>query len=276
MKARPHYYSERKEEYAHIRFNLDMGRFTFTSRDLPLDPSALSTLVFGIGPLHEDGKHQLTLLVTDLSSLFTWNTKQVFVYVSAIYPPSLSDPYSSSKSDANFEPASQAIIWDAILAAPSEPWHQNQYVYPRIKESDKPAEAGENKYANYVTGTDSDAKDRKVKDGKVPSSSKKLGILRLGNQRPKYQITDMTGQIAGRSNATLQLGWNVQPWVGALRWRKGPKLMSGRMVDAHADGEGVGGVYSSESFDFPLLKEKAGAADTGTVKGGEKNRGMPA
>ena len=52
--------------------------------------------------------------------------------------------------------------------------------------------------------------------------------------------------------------------------------MSGRMVDVSADSNGIGGLYSADSFDFPLLKEKAGAADTGTAKGGEKNRGMPA
>ena len=280
MKGRPHYYSERKEEYAHVRFDLDIGRFNFRRLGFPLGhpPSTLSFSIYALHLLHRHRGQQLTQIVTDLSSLFTWNTKQVFVYVTAIYPPSPSGSSTSSKGDSNFEPASQAIIWDAILAAPSEPWHENQYVYPRVKDSDQKEDNDEDKYANYITGTGSDANDRKVKDRKVPSSSKRLGILRLRNQRPKYQITDMTGKIAGRTNATLQLGWNVQPWVGALRWRKGLTLMNGRMIDDDddANSNGIGGVYSSESFDFPLLREKAGAADMGTAKGGEKNRGMPA
>jgi signal peptidase complex subunit 3 len=46
VRGRPHYYSPKREEYAHIRFDLD----------------------------------------ADLSPLFNWNTKQVFAYVSVEYP----------------------------------------------------------------------------------------------------------------------------------------------------------------------------------------------
>ena len=150
-------------------------------------------------------------------------------------------------------------------------------MYPRVKDSEPKKENDvERKYANYITGTDSDASDKKVRDGKVPSSPGQLGILRLGNQRPKYQITDVGGKIAGRANGTLELGWNVQPWVGALKWRKSPVMRSGKMIDEDAKNEKVDGLYGSESFDFPLLRAKPDAADMGTAKGGEKNRGMPA
>lgn len=68
VKGRPHYYSTKKEEYAIIKFSLD----------------------------------------ADLSSLFTWNTKQVFVYVTAEWP---------AKDGSNA--TNQAVIWDNIITAPS-------------------------------------------------------------------------------------------------------------------------------------------------------------
>ena len=99
-----------------------------------------------------------------------------------------------------------------------------------------------------------------------------VGILKLDNQRPKYQISDVSGRIAGRANATLELGWNVQPWVGALTWRTSEIVGLGKMVD-EASAEALQG---SESFEFPTLKAKADAGAAKTVTGGEKNRGMPA
>jgi hypothetical protein len=45
-------------------------------------------------------------LQADLASLFTWNTKQVFVYVTAEWP--------SGQNDTN-----EAVIWDRIITAPS-------------------------------------------------------------------------------------------------------------------------------------------------------------
>jgi signal peptidase complex subunit 3 len=44
------------------------------------------------------------------------------------------------------------------------------------------------------------------------------GNISLRNVKPKYQITDLSGFMAGRDNVTLEVGWNVQPWVGALAW----------------------------------------------------------
>lgn len=66
--GRPHYYSTAREEYAVIRFSLD----------------------------------------ADLSSLFGWNTKQVFVYVTAEWPAA-----------AGGNATNQAVIWDQIITAPS-------------------------------------------------------------------------------------------------------------------------------------------------------------
>jgi signal peptidase complex subunit 3 len=74
VKGRPHYYSAKKEEYAIIKFSLS----------------------------------------ADLSSLFTWNTKQVFVYVSASWPNSTSS-----------ELVNEAVIWDTIITNPSADHLQN-------------------------------------------------------------------------------------------------------------------------------------------------------
>lgn len=49
-------------------------------------------------------------LNADLSSLFHWNTKQVFVYVSASWP---------NATGAAEEPTNEAVIWDAIITNPS-------------------------------------------------------------------------------------------------------------------------------------------------------------
>ena len=68
VRGRAHYYSSKKEEYAIIKFSLD----------------------------------------ADLSSLFTWNTKQLFVYVTAEWPDA---------ADANS--TNSAVIWDSIITSPS-------------------------------------------------------------------------------------------------------------------------------------------------------------
>lgn len=57
-----------------------------------------------------------------------------------------------------------------------------------------------------------------LKDKTAAPSPFPLGELHLQNQRPKYQITDISGKLQSRENVTLELGWNVQPWVGALTW----------------------------------------------------------
>ncbi|KAE9966998.1 hypothetical protein BLS_006638 [Venturia inaequalis] len=196
-KGRPHYYSAKREEYAHVRFDLD----------------------------------------TDLSSLFNWNTKQVFVYITATYP-----------SKNSTEPPSQAIVWDAILPSALAPWHHNQYIHPT------PKPAGKN--SRVVN-----------RSGPVYSRTKRPGILKLSNQKPKYQITDHTGLLAEREDAQLELSWNIQPWVGALTWKK--------PVDFGQWKKLKGG--KSKVFSFPqVLGKGKKPVDMNTVKGGEGNRGKPA
>ena len=74
VRGRPHYYSSKKEEYAVIKFSAS----------------------------------------ADLSSLFTWNTKQVFVYVSANWP-----------EVAGGNKTNEAVIWDTIITNPSADHLQN-------------------------------------------------------------------------------------------------------------------------------------------------------
>src|SRR5256885_4363294 len=151
VKGRPHSYSTRREEYASIRFNLDAA----------------------------------------LSSLFTWNTKQIFVYVMATYP-------SSSTAGVG---SSDAVVWDMIIPAPATP-----YSFQNLK-------------ARYFPNKST--KGVKARKSSTSSTTKELvkpGVLALKNQKPKYQITDPSGIMSERSNVTLVVGWNVQPWVGALIW----------------------------------------------------------
>ncbi|KAK4991687.1 Signal peptidase complex subunit [Elasticomyces elasticus] len=197
-KGRPHYYSKIKEEYANIKFDLD----------------------------------------ADLSSLFNWNTKQVFLYITATYP-SLSPNV----------PPSTAIVWDAVLPSALEPQHPNQYIHPAA-----PSNPASNKQS------------RTTKAHPHDPSQQHPGIVRLKSQKPKYQISDASGRIAGRGNATLELRWNVQPWVGALTWTNGRTW---------GVWKGLSGGRSAE-FAFPGLRSAAKREEMGTARGGEGNRGRPA
>lgn len=172
---------------------------------------------------------------TDLSTLFNWNTKQVFLWVQATYP-----------SNSPSTPPSQAIIWDAILPSTSAPWHQNQYIHP------VPGRSRSSTTAHNAS------------DAAAPGQA--IGTLRLKNQRPKYQITDPSGRMTERANATLELGYNVQPWVGALLWTN---------WNDWGYWKGLRGARSQE-WAFPELKGGKKEADVKTERGGEKNRGSPA
>ncbi|KAK0727929.1 signal peptidase subunit-domain-containing protein [Lasiosphaeria miniovina] len=143
VRGRPHYYSSKKEEYAIIKFSLD----------------------------------------ANLSSLFTWNTKQVFVYVTAEWP--------SSGAEGNA--TNQAVIWDTIITAPSADHLSN-------------------------LGPASLKKLRKSAAGKSIDPSR--GLISLKNQKPKYQITHPSGKIAETQDVRLRLHYNVQPWVGVLAWNQ--------------------------------------------------------
>ena len=196
VKGRPHYYSPKREEYAQIRFDLD----------------------------------------ADLSSLFTWNTKQLFVYVTANYP------------SANTENSgvSEAVIWDTIITAPSTPysWRNLKSTYfPEKKSVKSKSKLNPKKNSNPKATT---------------TDLVKPGVINLKNQKPKYQITDPSGILSERGNATLQVSWNVQPWVGALIWDEG--FLGNRLGSWEA-----GKVGRSDVFEFPPLK----GAKPETVKVGE-------
>ncbi|KAH0547779.1 hypothetical protein FGG08_000036 [Glutinoglossum americanum] len=161
VKGRPHYYSSKREEYAHIRFDLDAGEET---------------------------------------SFYL----KVFVYILAKWP-------SPGKPDS----INEAVIWDQII--PADP-SQNPNIAP----------------------------ERRRKSLASPPSKAERGLIRLHNAKSKYQITDRAGKIAERSNATLELGWNVQPWVGALAWTTHMQLGSWKALQ--------GG--RSKPFNFPELQVK--------------------
>lgn len=189
LKGRPHYYSSKREEYATIRFDLD----------------------------------------ADLSPLFNWNTKQLFVYVTVNYP-------TNTLTDAE---GSESVIWDLIIPAPATPWS-----WTNIK----------NTYFPDKKTLRAQKQKSKSKTGKTTTDLTKPGRINLKNQKPKYQITDPSGLIAGRRNVTLQVSWNVQPWVGALVWDKG---YLGSRVGSWRDGK----VGRSRSFDLPGLKGTASKSE---------------
>ncbi|ETN36695.1 uncharacterized protein HMPREF1541_08973 [Cyphellophora europaea CBS 101466] len=181
VKGRPHYSSNKREEYAQVRFDLDV----------------------------------------DLTSLFTWNTKQLFVYVTANYPGGAGG-------------VSEAVIWDTIISAPESP-----YSFQNVK----------TQYWDPLAGKKTSKYSKSKKNMKTPKTKElvKPGLISLKNQKPKYHLTDPSGVISERSNVTLQVSWNVQPWVGALIWDKG---FFGSRVGAWEPGkEGT-----SAPFSFPPLK----------------------
>lgn len=86
VRGRPHYYSSKKEEYALIKFSFD----------------------------------------ADLSDLFTWNTKQVFVYLTAEWP-----------ADGAGNATNKAVIWDSTITAPSSDYLGNYgpATYKKLRKS---------------------------------------------------------------------------------------------------------------------------------------------
>ncbi|KAJ4306571.1 Signal peptidase complex subunit [Collariella sp. IMI 366227] len=150
VRGRPHYYSTKKEEYAIIKFSLD----------------------------------------ADLSSLFTWNTKNLFVYVTAEWP-------SAGGSGSGANATNQAVIWDSIITSPSADHLAN-------------------------LGPVAMKKLRRSAQGKSVDPSR--GRLSIKNQRPKYQITHPKGKVAEEEDVVLRLHYNVQPWVGILTWNSDADL----------------------------------------------------
>jgi len=72
------------------------------------------------------------------------------------------------------------------------------------------------------------------------------GLLKIKNQRPKYQITHPSGKIAETDNVTLNLHYNVQPWVGLLTWNMADDFFFWKTMD--------GG--KSKDITLPAIKAK--------------------
>lgn len=110
-----------------------------------------------------------------------------------------------------------------------------------------------------VTGkTKRTTKKGKASKKNVKKEEAQPGVLRLKGQKAKYQISDITGRLAERGNVTLSVGWNVQPWVGALLWAPATGAVP----------RTGGSIVSSEAFDFPALKGKKAegqAQESGSV-----------
>ncbi|KAI1489287.1 signal peptidase 22 kDa subunit [Biscogniauxia mediterranea] len=176
VKGRPHYYSTKKEEYAIIKFSLE----------------------------------------ADLSSLFTWNTKQVFVYVTAEWPSSAAATTEEGDAPA---PNNTAVIWDSIITSPS---------------------------ADHLSNMPPVALRRLIEStaGRVIDPGR--GKFKLHNHKPKYQITHPSGRIAETTDVTLRLHYNVQPWVGALTWDQSSDLGLWKRL---SDG-------ASAAFSLPPVKRK--------------------
>ncbi|KAL1886091.1 Signal peptidase complex subunit [Paecilomyces lecythidis] len=212
IRGRPHYYSSKKEEYARISFDLDAGMVLSLLRDE--EQYIWKT---------REANSLIRYDTTDLSPLFNWNTKQLFVYVFASYPSSDASPSSSVTT-------SESVIWDKIIPAPESPYSPSV-----LKERFFPAKST---FKSKSRRQSSSAKQTQKKGEGKP------GVLKLKNQRPKYQITDITSKMSERQNVTLTVGWNVQPWVGALWWSPGTGAIP------HTTGQ----TGKSKTFDLPPLK----------------------
>jgi hypothetical protein len=77
------------------------------------------------------------------------------------------------------------------------------------------------------------------------------GSLKIRGEKAKYNINDISGRFAER-NATVRVGWNVQPHVGWLYWGAidGVQLVQERTVEELEEGSAnLGGT----KFQFPLV-----------------------
>ena len=165
----------------------------------------------------------------DFTSLFNWNTKQLFVWIIATYPSAKSSPES---------PPSQAVIWDTIINS-----HSQSHPFSPLQVFK----------STFISPAKSSKVNKSPKTGKQEPELAP-GIISLKNSKPKYQITDISGVLSEKSNVTLEVGWNVQPWVGALTWTFGDGEQFGRWY-------GVKG-GKSKSFNMPALKGRAASSAT--------------
>ena len=150
--------------------------------------------------------------------------------------------YPSSNLTSIDPPRSEAVIWDTIINSQSQshPFNPLQYF-----SNPKPLK-----------------KSSKAKKGTSKKQEPEIepGIVRVKNQKPKYQITDITGKLAERQDVVLYVGWNVQPWVGALTWTFGEGQEFWKW-------KGVRG-GKSKVFELPPLKGKSSSSETVVSSGG--------
>lgn len=118
----------------------------------------------------------------------------------------------------------EAVIWDTIITNPSADHLSN-------------------------LGPASLKKLKKSAVGKTIAPDR--GLLKLKNERPKYQITHPSGKMADLKDVTLKLNYNVQPWFGLLTWNYNTNVGFWEKLK--------GGI--SERFVLPAVKQKDAPKD---------------
>ena len=147
----------------------------------------------------------------------TWNTKSIYVSVSAVWP--------TPGSPGNL--TNEAVIYDTILISPSADHLSTISTFHHIAKSAKTAMLRKSK-----------------KEGKGVEPER--GIVKLKNQKPKYTITAPGGKVGGIEDVRLKVRYNVQPWVGALAWEQVSNWGRWKSIE--------GGM--SEAFALPEVKKK--------------------
>jgi signal peptidase complex subunit 3 len=189
-------------------------------------------------------------LNADLSSLFTWNTKQVFVYVTAEWPA------NATVGQAGLQGMNEAVIWDSIITSPSADHLSNigAAALRKLRKSAEGKSIDPSRYEIHSAGC-IELGERGVRwesgirgeFGEMErDADANRGKLTLKNQKPKYQITSPTSKVAETDDVTLHLHYNVQPWVGALYWMTEGTWGKWKSLE--------GGV--SKKFRLPALKTK--------------------
>jgi len=87
------------------------------------------------------------------------------------------------------------------------------------------------------------------------------GKIELKNQKPKYQITAPTGNVANTENVVLKLHYNVQPWVGVLTWTPQMEILKWKKIKG-----GMSKVFRLPAIKVKEEKKKATAGSAGGRK----------
>jgi signal peptidase complex subunit 3 len=178
----------------------------------------------------------------------------VFVYVTAQWP-SYKGEISTGHGTTNV--SNQAVIWDSIITSPSADHLANlgPTALRKLKLSSGGKSIDKSRSVEHkVSQLQKEARvaerlswDRCWHFNLYPRSR---GILKIKNQKPKYQITHPSGTIAETGDVTLKLHYNVQPWVGLLTWNQDRDIGLWRKMK--------GGI--SSVVRLPAIKKKEGEA----------------